>query len=248
MTSAAPPLQGRVVALAGAGGSLGPILARALADAGATVALADRTPEHLDPLVAELGLPGERVDAHALDLLDADAVGAWAAHLTTRFGRVDGLVHAVGGWRGGRSIAQAPQEDWTFLEGLLIRTAQNTTRAFHGALVGAAGRFVLISAKQAVRPTGSNAAYAAAKAAAEAWTYALAEELHGAVGDGASETATANVVAINALVTPRMRAESPEKTFLGFTDAGEVADAIVYLLSDAARKVNGQRLALYDAS
>jgi NAD(P)-dependent dehydrogenase (short-subunit alcohol dehydrogenase family) len=243
MTSA-PPLQGRVIALAGAGGSLGPLVAKALADAGAVVALADRGAEHLDPLVAELELASERVDAHALDLLDQSAADAWAAHLLERFGRVDGLVHAVGGWRGGKPIPESPPEDWTFLEGLLIRTAQNTTRAFHEPLLRSGrGRFVLMSAKQARRPTGTNAAYAAAKAAAEAWTHALAEEFHAARAE-----ATANVVAINALVTPKMRAESPEKEFLSFTDADEVAAAIVYLLSDAARKVNGQRLALYDAS
>lgn len=244
MTPAALPLDGRVVALAGAGGSLGPVVAHALAAAGATVALADRTRDHLDPLIAELGLPEERVDGRALDLLSAEETNAWAAHLRERFGRVDGLVHAVGGWRGGKPLAEAPQEDWTFLEGLLIRTAQNTTRAFDAALRDSgSGRFVLVSAKQAVRPTGSNAAYAAAKAAAEAWTYALAQEF----GDGESG-ATANVVAIAALVTARMRAESPEKSFATFTDAEEVASAITYLLSDAARKVNGQRLALYDAT
>ncbi len=241
MTSAAAPLEGRVIALAGAGGSLGPILARALADAGAVLALADRSQEQLDALVEQLDLPAERIDAATPDLLDPAAAAAWAASVQERFGRVDGLVHAVGGWRGGKPIAEAPLDDWTFLEGLLVRTVQHTTRAFHAALSASGrGRFVLVSAKQAVRPTGDNAAYAAAKAASEAWTYALAQEL------GAARTgATANVVAINALVTPRMRAESPEKEFLTFTDADEVAAAIAYLLSDAARKVNGQRLALY---
>lgn len=241
MTSAAAPLEGRVVALAGAGGSLGPILARVLADAGAVLALADRSKEQLDALVEQLDLPAERIDAATPDLLDPAAAAAWAAQLQERFGRVDGLVHAVGGWRGGKPIAEAPLEDWAFLEGLLVRTVQHTSRAFHAALnASGRGRFVLVSAKQAVRPTGDNAAYAAAKAASEAWTYALAQDFN-----AAKSGATANVVAINALVTPRMRAESPEKEFLTFTDADEVAAAIAYLLSDAARKVNGQRLALY---
>lgn len=241
--TATTSLDGRVIALAGAGGSLGPIVAQALLDAGATVALADRGREHLDPLVEQLNAP-DHVDARPLDLLDQSQANDWAAHLADRFGHVDGLVHAVGGWRGGKGIAEAPQDDWTFLEGLLIRTAQNTSRAFHAPLLASGrGRFVLISAKQAVRPTGSNAAYAAAKAASEAWTYALAEEFGRADGES-----TANVVAINALVTPKMRAESPEKPFTTFTDADEIAAAIVYLQSDAARKVNGQRLALYDGT
>jgi NAD(P)-dependent dehydrogenase (short-subunit alcohol dehydrogenase family) len=242
MTPAAPlPLEGRVVALAGAGGSLGPFVARALADQGAVLALADRSKDQLDALVEQLDLPAERIDAATPDLLDPAAAAAWAAALQERFGRVDGLVHAVGGWRGGRGIAEAPLDDWTFLEGLLVRTVQHTSRAFHAALSASGrGRFVLVSAKQAVRPTGDNAAYAAAKAASEAWTYALAQEWN-----TAKNGATANVVAINALVTPQQREASPEKQFLTFTDADEVATAIAYLLSDAARKVNGQRLALY---
>lgn len=237
------PLEGRVIALAGAAGALGPHVAQALLDAGATVALGDVSGEQLDTVAAGLDGVDERIDEQVADLLDPAAAADWAASLTARFGRVDGLVHAVGGWRGGTPFAEAPAEDWTLLEGLLVRTAMHASRAFHTALSASGnGRFVLVSAKQAVRPTGSNAAYAAAKAAAEAWTYALAEDFSKARGG-----ATANVVAINALVTPKMRAAAPDKAFLTFTDASEVADAVVYLCSDAARKVNGQRLALYDA-
>ena len=144
----------------------------------------------------------------------------------------------------GTPIATAPASDWTELEPLLVRTVQHATRAFHAALTRSPhGRFVLMSAKQARRPTGTNAAYAAAKAAAEAWTFALAEEFA-----RAGVAATANVVAINALVTPQMRAQQPDKDFAAYTDADEVAAAIAFLLSDAARKVNGQRLALYAES
>ena len=42
-----------------------------------------------------------------------------------------------------------------------------------------------------------------------------------------------------------MRAKSPEKLYKTFTDAGEIADAIVWLCSDAARKANGHRLHLH---
>jgi NAD(P)-dependent dehydrogenase (short-subunit alcohol dehydrogenase family) len=97
-----------------------------------------------------------------------------------------------------------------------------------------------MSSKQAIQPTHDNAAYAAAKAAAEAWTFALAD---GFAKAGAS--ATANVVAVNALLTPEMRAAEPGKPFKTFTDVGDVADAIRFVLSDAGAKMNGQRLALH---
>lgn len=90
-------LDGRVIAIAGIGGGLGPLVAKELADAGATVAGTDRNQELLDALPAELGIDPERYDGRAVDLLDEDAARAWCAALVERFGQVDGLIHLVGG-------------------------------------------------------------------------------------------------------------------------------------------------------
>jgi NAD(P)-dependent dehydrogenase (short-subunit alcohol dehydrogenase family) len=231
-------LDGRVFAIAGIGGGLGPLVAERLAAAGAIVAGTDRDQARIDEIGSELGLPAERWDGRAVDLLDEDAARDWCADLLERFGRVDGLLHLVGGWRGGQPLHEAPLSDWSLLHDLLIRTVQHTTRAFHAALVGSEhGRFVLVSAKQAQAPSNSNAAYAAAKAAAEAWTLALA--------DGFADTsATANIVVIDAILTPRMREENPDGDFASFTPAEHIAEAIAFLCSDAANEMNGQRLPL----
>ena len=227
-----------MIAVAGVGGGLGPLVARRLAEAGATVAGTDRDQGKLDEIGS--GLDPERWDGRAVDLLDEAATRNWCAALVERFGGVDGLMHLVGGWRGGTPLHQAPLSDWDLLHDLLIRTVQLTTRAFHGALVASpAGRFALVSAKQAQAPSSENAAYAAAKAAAEAWTLALAD---GFAKDGA--TATANVVVVDAILTPAMREESPGKEFPGFTPAEHLADALAFLCSDAAAEMNGQRLVL----
>jgi 2,3-dihydro-2,3-dihydroxybenzoate dehydrogenase len=63
-------LDGRVIAIAGAAGGLGPVVAARLAGAGATLALTDRDQDRLDVVVAELGLADDRVDARVVDLLD----------------------------------------------------------------------------------------------------------------------------------------------------------------------------------
>jgi NAD(P)-dependent dehydrogenase (short-subunit alcohol dehydrogenase family) len=231
-------LEDRVIAIAGIGGGLGPVVAERLAAEGATIAGAERSQDALDSLAAELNLPPERWDGRSVDLLDEDAARAWCAALVERFGRVDGLVHLVGGWRGGEPLHEAPLSDWNLLHDLLVRTLQHTTRAFHDQLAaGAQGRFVLVSAKQAQNPSNTNAAYAAAKAAAEAWTLAFAD---GFAPDGA----TANIIVVEAILTPRMREENPEGDFATFTPAEDIADAIAYLCSDSAAKMNGQRLAL----
>ena len=89
--------------------------------------------DEVDALGAELGL-GERWDGRAVDLTDEDAVAGWRDGLVERFGRVDGLVHLVGGWRGGQPLHEEPLADWDLLHPLLIRTVQLTTRAFHDQL------------------------------------------------------------------------------------------------------------------
>jgi NAD(P)-dependent dehydrogenase (short-subunit alcohol dehydrogenase family) len=231
-------LQDRVIAIAGIGGGLGPIVAERLADAGASVAGAERDQERLDEIGAGLGLPEDRWDGRAVDLLDEDAARDWCASLLERFGRVDGLLHLVGGWRGGRPLHEAPLEDWDLLHDLLVRTVQHTTRAFHDALLASEhGRFVLVSAKQAQAPSNLNAAYAAAKAAAEAWTLALADGFAGTA-------ATANIVVVDAILTPRMREQDPGGDFSSFTPAEHLAEAIAFLCGDAAEEMNGQRLLL----
>ncbi len=231
-------LEDRVIAIAGVGGGLGPVVAERLAAAGATVAGTDRSQEHLDSLAADLDLPPERWDGRTVDLLDEDATRAWCAALVERFGRVDGLVHLVGGWRGGQPLHEAPLSDWDLLHDLLIRTVQHTTRAFHDQLAASEhGRFVLVSAKQAQRPSNTNAAYASAKAAAEAWTLALADGFE-------PGGATANIIVVEAILTPRMREENPDEEYPTFTPAEDIAEAIAYLCSDAAGKMNGQRFAL----
>lgn len=231
-------LDDRVIAIAGVGGGLGPLVAQHLAEAGATVAGTDRNQDTLDSLAADLDLPPERWDGRTVDLLDEDAARAWCAGLVERFGRVDGLVHLVGGWRGGEPLHEAPLADWEFLHDLLIRTVQHTTRAFHEQIVASPhGRFVLVSAKQAQAPTNTNAAYASAKAAAEAWTLAFADGFE-------PGGPTANIIVVDAILTPRMREENPDEDFPAFTPAEDIAAAVAFLCSDAAKKMNGQRFPL----
>jgi len=231
-------LDGKVVAIAGAGGSLGPIVSGHLAERGARLALAERTPELARSCAESLGVEEERCDTYAVDLLDAEATRGWAEHAATKFGGVDALVHLVGGWRGGKRIADAPVEDDEFLHGLLVRSVQTASRAFLPYLVERAGRFVIVSSIQAQAPTATNAAYATAKAGAEAWTLALADEL-------ADSGGTANIVVVNAIVTPQMRAENPDKPYTNFTDASQIAEGIAFLLDESGSKMNGQRLSLH---
>ena len=232
-------LEGRVIAIAGAGGGLGPTVAKRFADAGATIALTDRDADKLAELGEGLGLPKDRLDVAVVDLLDEEAARGWCASLLERFGRVDGLMHLVGGWRGGDPIESFDLADYELLHDLLVKTTMFVTRAFHDALIDSgAGRFAIVSSKQAQIPEGTNAAYASTKGAAETWTLALADSF---AGTGA----TANIVVVNAILTPAMREAHPRKEYPGFTPVEAIAEALAFICSDDGARMNGQRLSLH---
>lgn len=237
-------LRGTVIAVAGAGGPAGRATLMRLAEAGATVVGADNDPQRLSEAVdaARYASGGATVTGDTVDLLDLQSTRDWATHIEKDFGRVDGLVHLVGGWRGSETFTKTSLDDWDFLELLLVKTVQHTSLAFHEALQRSErGRYVLISAAAASRPTAGNAAYAAGKAAAEAWTLALADYFRKA-GGPEGPTSAAAILVVKALVHDAMRAERPNAKFAGFTDVKDLAEAIEGVWSKSAAEVNGNRL------
>ncbi len=209
-----------IILVAGAAGPAGQAVVRRFTGKGHTVIGVDRSG-------ADGTLP--------VDLLDAEAVRRLAADVEAEHGRVDGIVHLVGGWRGSKTFAETRLEDWDLLHDLLIRTLQYVTLAFEPLLKASErGRFAIVSAKAAEHPTQGNAAYATAKAASEAWTLAFADALEGT-------NSTANILVVKALVNQAMREANPERDFPGFTDVDDLAEAIEGLWDSDA---NGTRIDL----
>ncbi|HSL38629.1 MAG TPA: oxidoreductase, partial [Arthrobacter sp.] len=92
------------------------------------------------------------------------------------------------------------------------------------------------------------ASYAAAKAAAEAWTLAVADGFHcgqsGRKQDPTEQHSAAVVFVVKALVDAAMRAKSPDRSFPGFTDVEDLAAAAVGLFTSPAAELNGRRMLL----
>lgn len=220
-------VQGRTVVVTGANGALGQEVVRQLVAAGATVAVIVRG-EVADGIAALPGVTGYRAD-----LSDRTAVRAVTAEIGAAHGSVDGLLHLVGGWRGGTPIDEADPADWEFLEQGLIRSLQNTTQALYSSLAASDdARVAVISSVSVAKPTASNAMYASAKAAAEAWTLALADAFSGT-------GSAAVILRVMALLTPQMRADAPERKFPRYTPIGDVAARLVGLWDVPAGEVNG---------
>ncbi len=183
----------QVVAISGAAGGLGPTVARAFLDAGAVLAVAGRDESKLVRMLDGIGAPPERRLATAADLSDPAAAAAWAGAVTARFGRVDVVLHLVGGYTGGGALSDLRMADWQTLHSMLVRSTFSVVRAFADPLKeGGSGRFIAVTSLKAQAPTAKSALYAAAKAAADALVLALADELRGS-------GATANLVVVDSI-------------------------------------------------
>lgn len=193
------------VLIAGASSPLGIATAEALTAAGHEVIAVGSDAGRLAAVPAAV--------REVCDLADFDAVQELAA----RVGPIDGLLHLVGGWRGGGGLAGQSDEDWHWLETRILTTLRNTTRAFLPALSGSpAARVAIVSTTGLAKPTTGNANYLAAKGAAEAWL--------GAVGHALAPTGgRVSVHRVLALVSSADRETQPDKDFSRYTDVADLA-------------------------
>lgn len=222
---------GRTVLIAGATSASGRAVARALLDAGARVVAVGSDEARIRTLEQELpGVLGE----HA-DLTDGDDVLELSMRVHARVGDVDGVIHLVGGWRGGGGIMGQTEEDYRVLE-RSFTALRYVSRAFWQDLVtSTSGRIAIVSSVTVESPTAGNANYTAVKAASESWMRSLA---HGFAPRPVDPVGARQPVEPDggAAVIYRVR------SLAGLED--ELAASVVDMWNGAASELNGAVLTL----
>ncbi|WP_284987296.1 SDR family NAD(P)-dependent oxidoreductase [Arthrobacter sp. fls2-241-R2A-172] len=235
------------ILVTGGSSASGVAAARALAAAGHRVITVGSDEARIKAAAAETG---QDVTPLVCDLASLEAVRELNSDLEKlHIGGVDGVIHLVGGWRGAKGIEDQSDDDWDTMERNAVTTLRNVSRVFYGQLEASAhGRLAMVSSTSASAPTASAASYAAAKAAAEAWTLAVADgfrrEQSGNKDAPTEQHSAAVVFVVKALVDAGMREAHPERRFPGYTDVEDLAAAAVGLFGQAASELNGQRILL----
>lgn len=228
----------RVVLVTGPTGNSGPAVVRALAADGVLLGLVGRDEGRLEAVARETGLVEARWLAVAADVRRPEEARRAVAGVSDRFGRLDAVVHLVGGYTGGTPVAELDHDELrAMLEQHLWTTLHVVQAALPGMLERGWGRIVAVSSPMALEPGRKSAAYAVGKAAEETLLRTLAREV---AGTGV----TANILVVRAVDVAHERETEPTARNAGWTTPEELAAAVRFLCSDAAAAINGARLPL----
>ena len=230
------PNSDRVVLITGATGVLGREVARVFAAEGDRLGLVGTDGDRLRGVASDLGLADDRWVAGVGDLRQRDGARAAVDVVTAAFGRVDVLIHLVGGYTGGLPLAELDPADVTgMLDQHLWTTLHLAQAVVPGMIEHGWGRILAVSPPVASEPPPKMAPYAIGKAAQEVLLRTLAREVAGA-------GVTVNLVIVKAIDETGVRGTDPKKA--SWTAPEEIAATFRFLASDEAAAVNGARIPL----
>jgi len=169
-------LNGKVVAITGAGSGIGRAIARLAASRGASLALSDWNKVGLDETV-ELLDDGVNVMSTQVDVADRSAVAAWAAEVARHFGQVNMIVNNAGVTVAGDFIEMS-YEDFDWIVGINFMGVVHGTKEFLPHLIASGdGYLVNISSLFGLISMPGQSAYNATKYAVRGFTEAIREEM-----------------------------------------------------------------------
>lgn len=225
----------KVIIVTGAAGNVGSAVARLLASRGAKVAAVDALGPPLAAVMATLENPSRHLPIPEVDLTDPTACESLVEMVVHALGGLHGVATTVGGFAMGK-LAETSLDQWDAMFSLNVKTTWNIYRAAAPVLKAAGGgSLVGIGSAAGLHGSSQMAPYAATKSAVMRLTESLADELR-------PDRIQVNAVLPTTIDTPQNRAAMPSADTTRWVKPAEVAEAMLFLLSDAASGVTGALL------
>lgn len=235
-------LSNQVVIITGATGNLGHTITRTFQTAGAKLVLMDRSADHLQQEFLDLVDSPNYYLMSCTDLTHPDEVEAAVKGTFERFGRIDVLINAAGGFRAGTPLHETSLETWDFLLNLNARSVFIASRfVIPYMLKQSRGKIVNVAARAALSGGANMSAYSVSKSAVVRLTESMAAELrHSGIN--------VNCILPGTIDTPQNRQAMPDADFDRWVKSEELAEVILFLASEAARAVHGAAVPVYGRS
>lgn len=234
--------ENQVIFITGAAGNLGRALVNGLKEQGSQLALTDHREGRLAKLYPELEDRNQVLFVEPVDLTDEMSVQKGVDFVVDRFGRIDVLINAAGGYIGGTSVEETAFDTWENLMALNAGSVFLVSRAILPIMhAQGSGAVVNVGARPGVEGRKNAGAYSASKAAVLRLTESMAAE-------GKADGIRVNAVIPGTIDTPDNRKAMPNADHSRWVEPSAVADVIFFLASPAARGICGVSLPVFGRS
>ena len=230
-----------VAVVPGGTGSVGRCLVPLLIDRGFKVAVTYLLPDEATAMDEAIDEDEDRLILRRVDATDATAVNAFMDEATDAFGPINVMASLVGGWAGGRDVAETDDVRLDRMLDLNLRTAWNTTRAAIPKMSDEWGRIILMGSKHAVDSPAGQAAYNVAKAGVMALAKSAAIEL-------LDTATTCNALLPSVINTDATRAALPYADYVNWPQPQEIADVINFMASEQSKVINGASVPVWGSA
>lgn len=225
-------LSGKIALVTGANGGLGTEVTRTLLEAGATVV-------GLSKRIQQSDFDHPSFTAIAADISTAEATKQAVDGIIQRFGRLDILAHLVGGFAGGKTVAETDTTTFQQMIDMNLNSAFYILRAVIPHMRRAqGGRIIAIGSRAAEDPGPGVGAYSASKAA-------LVSLLRTVALENKDVGITANVLLPGTMDTPANRKAMANEDFSKWVQPASVASLITWLAGEAGKDVTGASIPVY---
>ena len=225
-------LESKVALITGAKGGLGSSVTKAFLAAGAVVIGVSRSIQASD-------FSHPNFAAMPAELASGDAAKRVVEGVVARFGRIDALIHVMGGFTGGAGVAETSDAALEQMLDLNYRSAFYMARAVLPQMrQQGSGRILAVASRQAVEPAAMVGAYSASKAAVVSLVRTIALE-------NKDRGISANAVLPATMDTPANRAAMPQADASHWVQPEQVAALLVHLASDDGAQITGAAIPIY---
>jgi len=235
-------LENKVAAVTGATGALGRVVVRTLLEKGAETVVLYRSDAKLAELLEFVGKDfQDKITAVKGDVNDAGSVSDFIQKAVDKHRRVDFLLNIAGAWAGGKNVANTDESTWDFMMNANLKSMFLCCRAVLPFMIKQNyGRIVSVGSRAAVekRWRAKSAAYAVSKAGVIVLTEALAEEVK-------DYNINVNCILPSTIDTPANRRDFPKADFSKWVNPKDIAEVIVFLLSDKSEVISGASVPVY---
>lgn len=234
----ADELNGKVIIVTGAAGGVGRGVVKALAKAGACLALVDRSADHLADLIQMLlGGDTECYKGFPTTLNDETDVERLVNHVVDHFTQINGLVHIVGGYEAGTPVHESSVDVFDRMMSLNARLVYLICGRVARQMVetGTPGSLSIVLARAGQKGSRNHAAYTASKAAATRIMESMALELR-------EYNIRVNGVSPSTVDTPANRKSMPDADVSKWVTPDQIGDLMVFLQSDQSTAITGANI------